>query len=86
MQNLKPLRLFVFFFAMACERIFIKTHSIESGCVIYNYKTGKYTLFEAHPYIFQPKNFTGWGSEGVNLEILQAFLSHFLVWKNKLFC
>ena len=28
--NLKPLSLFVFFFALACKRIFIKAHSIES--------------------------------------------------------
>ena len=26
--------LFVFFFALACDRIFIKTHTIESRCVI----------------------------------------------------
>ena len=29
-ENLKP----VFFFALVCERTFIKTHSIESRCVI----------------------------------------------------
>ena len=29
-QNLKPLCPFVFFFSLACERIFIKTHGIES--------------------------------------------------------
>ena len=29
-QNLKPFSLFVFFFALACERIFIETHTIES--------------------------------------------------------
>ena len=32
MQNLK--RLFLFFFALACERNIIKTHSIESGVVL----------------------------------------------------
>ena len=32
--NLKPLWIFDFFFRMACERIFIKTHSIESRRVI----------------------------------------------------
>ena len=33
-QNLKPLNPFVFFFAHACERIFIKTHSFQSRYVI----------------------------------------------------
>lgn len=33
LRNLKPLSLFAFFFALARERIFIKTHSIESRCV-----------------------------------------------------
>ena len=32
--NLKPLRIFDFFFRMARERIVIKTHSIESRHVI----------------------------------------------------
>ena len=60
-QNLKPLSLFVFFFALALERIFIKIHRTERRC----YRTGKYTVFVVHPCIFQPGNFTGWGSEGV---------------------
>ena len=30
----------VFFFALACERIFIKTHSIKSRC----YRSEKYTV------------------------------------------
>ena len=34
MQNLKPISLSVFFFALAWERIFTKMHSIESICVI----------------------------------------------------
>ena len=33
-QNLKPLSPFVFFFGLACERIVIKMHLIESSCVI----------------------------------------------------
>ena len=33
MRNLKPFSLFLFFFASVCERIFIKTHSIESRWV-----------------------------------------------------
>ena len=32
-RNLIPLRLFVLFLALACERIFIKTRSIENRCV-----------------------------------------------------
>ena len=32
--NLKPVTASVFFFALACERIFIKTRSTESRCVI----------------------------------------------------
>ena len=40
MQNLKLLTVSVFFFALACERVFIETHSIESRC----YRTGKYTV------------------------------------------
>ena len=31
--NVKPLSLVVFFFALACERIFINTHSTERSCV-----------------------------------------------------
>ena len=34
MRNLKPLSLCVFFFALACQRIFIRTHNIQSRCVI----------------------------------------------------
>ena len=33
-QNLKPISLFVFFFALACGRNFIKAHSTESRSVI----------------------------------------------------
>ena len=53
---------FFLFFALACEKIFIKTHSIESRCAI-----GP----EARPSIFQPGNVTCWSSEGVN--IIQAY-------------
>ena len=40
MWNLKPLNLFVFFFTLACEKVFNKTHSIENRC----YRSGKYTV------------------------------------------
>ena len=73
-QNLKPFSLFVFFFALALERIFTKTHHTERRC----YRTGKYTVFEVRPCIFQPGNFTGWGSEGVKTHcILGGFFLDF---------
>ena len=59
-QNLKPFSPFVFCFALACERMFIKTHSTESRCVI-----GPENM-QARPCSFQQGNFTGSGSEGVN--------------------
>ena len=34
MVNLKPVNLFIFFFALACERIFVKTHRTDNRCVI----------------------------------------------------
>ena len=55
--NFKPLTLSVFFFALAHERIFFKTHRHESRCI----RSGKYTVCT-----FQPWNFTCRGSEGVN--------------------
>ena len=59
---MKSLHLSVFFFAVAGERIFIKTHSIESRLLL---RQEKYCL-QACAYTFQPERFTGWGSEGVN--------------------
>ena len=38
------------------------------------YRTGKYTVFEACPCIFEPGNVTGWSSEGVN-RICWCFLA-----------
>ena len=55
---------FCLFFALACERIFIQTRSTESRCV--KGSENIYSL-QAHPCIFQPENFTGWGSEGVKV-------------------
>ena len=63
-QTLKP---FCFlFFALARERTFIKTHSIESRWVIGPENITVCGCLD--PYIFQPGNFTGLGSEGVNDE------------------
>ena len=39
-----------FFFALACERILIKTHSIESRC----YRTGKYIVCKRVRASFSP--------------------------------
>ena len=44
-RNLKPLNLFVFFFALVCERISIKTHRTENRC----YRTGNYTVCKRVP-------------------------------------
>ena len=53
--------LFAFLLALASERIFIKTHCTDSGCVT----ELKMLCLQARPCIFQPGNFTGCGSEGV---------------------
>ena len=54
MQNLKPLTVSVFFFALACERIVFETHSTESRLLwdrkiycLYCSRTGKYTVYIA---------------------------------------
>ena len=62
--NLKPLRLFAPF-PWARQRISIKMHSTESRFV-----TGPSNILFAGIYVcnFQPRNFTGWGSEGVKTE------------------
>ena len=51
MQNLKPLTVSVFFFALECGKIFIKKHSIESRC----YRTGKYTVCRRYRASFSPE-------------------------------
>jgi len=48
---LKARSRFAFFFALACENIFIKPHSIENGC----YKTGKYTVCRCVHASFGPE-------------------------------
>ena len=61
MQNVKPLCAFVFFFALACERIFIKRHSIESRCLI----GPENILFQgASVLISARKIYGGWGGGG----------------------
>ena len=77
MRNLKPLEslsLFCFcflFFAFACERIFIRTQSIESRCV-----TGPENIrLQARPCIIQHGNSTGWGSEGVKYAVCKHIVT-----------
>ena len=48
--------------ACPCERSFIKMHSTKSRCVI---GMENIVCTRTHPCIFEPGNFTGWGSEGV---------------------
>ena len=50
MLNLKPVSISVFLFALTCERMFMKTHSIESGC----YRTGKHTVCRRVRAAFSP--------------------------------
>ena len=50
-RNLKPLSPFAFFFALACERLVIKRHSIESRC----YRTGKYPVCRRVRTSFSPE-------------------------------
>ena len=49
------------FFALACERTFIKTHSIESRC----YRTGKYTVSKRVRASFSPKSLQAGGVTGL---------------------
>ena len=55
----------LFPFTGACEKISVKMHSTESGFVI-----GPSDTLFAGVYVstFQPRNFMGWGSEGVNMK------------------
>ena len=71
-RNLKPLSLLLFFLALACERICIKTRNIEIGLL----QIRKIYCLQARPCIFQPGNFKGWVSEGVNNQHFCLILSH----------
>ena len=65
-RNLKPLSIFVFVFALAREKIFIKTHNIESR---FCHTTGEYTVCRHMRAFFSPENVTRWDSEGVKIKI-----------------
>ena len=68
--NLKSSRT-LFPFTWAREKISVKLHSTESGFVI-----GPSNTLFAGVYVstFQPRNFTGWGSEGVNAKFTKLEL------------
>ena len=68
-KTLQPLN-FVFFFALACERIFIKTHTIESRCDM-EPETPP-TPVAGISVHFQPGNVTDCGSEGVKRYVRSA--------------
>ena len=81
MRNLKPLTLFsffclffffVFFFALACQRNFIKMHSIDNGC----YRTGKYAVCRRGRASFSPKILQAGAVKGFSLFV---FFSHWHV-------
>ena len=69
----KPVSLFVFFFTLACERIFIRMHSIESRCVK-GLENIVFTGAQVCPCIFQPRNCTGSDSEGANLFVFWVYV------------
>ena len=58
-ETVKP---FVFFFALACERIFIKMHSTEGRCVI---EPENILFLRRVLASFSLERFTGWGSQEV---------------------
>ena len=64
-RNLKPFSLFVFFIALACEKISIKTHSIENRC----YRTGKYTLCRRVHAPFSPDILQAVAVKGLRLRM-----------------
>ena len=68
--NLKPWSLFVFVFALACKKTCITTHSIESGC----YRSKKYILFCRRIHACFSLKSTGWGSEGLKLEMFNVVI------------
>ena len=68
MRILKPLSLFVFFFALACEKIFVRTRSIENRC----YRTGKYPVRRRVLAFFSPKILQAGAVMGLECCVLQC--------------
>ena len=79
--DLKTLRLFFLHLCMSKWKDFYENaHTIESRSV-----TGPSTILFAWVYVctFQPGNFTGWGSEGVNALISLLANGH---WQGRVWC
>ena len=67
---MKPFSLFVFSFALACERIFIKPHSAESRCV-----TGpENILFAGASLQHSARKCHRMGSEGVKSDVIPGLV------------
>ena len=64
----KNLSLFVFFFTLAIEGIFIRTHGFKNRC----YMTGKYILFACASAYHSARKHYRLGTEGVNLDRLRS--------------
>ena len=71
-QNLKPCwnpkAFFAFFFALTCERIFIRLHGIESRC----YRTQKYTVCRHIPASFSLEVLQAWAVKGLIVILLSS--------------
>ena len=76
LQSVKALTVSVFFFALACERIFIETRSIENRC----YRTGKYTVCKRVSASFSPEILQAGALRGLikteNLALLKQNADH----------
>ena len=62
MQNVKAVAASVFFFTLACERVFIETHSIESRC----YRPEKWTVCRRVCVSFSPDILQVGAMKGLN--------------------
>ena len=76
MHNLKPFSLSVFFFALACEKTFIKRYIALNGDLI----GPENILFAGASMHFSARNFTDWGSEWVNQFVLYIVLFRTDLW------
>ena len=86
MRNLKPFSLFVFFFTLACERIFIKAHSIESRMMYC--RTRKYAACSTSVHLSAQNCYR---LEGVNvvtilIVLMMLYVSLWMLYHLPLFC
>ena len=79
MRNLKPVSLFVFFFAQAPEMIFIKTQSIKKRC----YRTGKYTVCRRIRASLSPKILQSWAVKGLSSGHVKLNCSFYRLWQER---